>query len=748
MALKLKRGLEADRLLYTPQVGELVYTTDNKQIFVGDGTTAGGNPASGGGVVAGLSVPPSDPFYSEAQAALNDPFLDGNLHLRGNDIVGTGNINITGTITASGNVNIGDGGGGDTVSFAAGVTSNIVPETGSTYNLGAGDAAWLAVTAVTGNFSTVNAVTINTPADGGLFGNVIGEDSTVLVDYLNSSINASAISGTVSAALLGNVTGNVTGNLTGNVTLDAGYANDGTTVIIDGQLNAQGAATFFGELQGLLVGDVDGDMVGSVTSNDEALVMVDADAKTVEATTGTFGTVVSTTINSASTVGITGATGTTVTATAGSLTLAGQGLSLIDNGSGTTVTDTNGIVVTGSVDFSGATFAGTTTLGATVTGDLTVGGNLTATGSIAATTADTLSTPRTINGVGFDGSANISVEDNTKLPTSGAIPMLGALTLSGDPTTALHATTKQYVDGKFFDPTVNTTVSAAETTFANAIKVSDIQEETSGQGIAIASVNGNVAINAGIGTVALQNLAGGTVTISGLDIAGTNIGTTDSSSITIDNITTFVSDVTVDGRLSVDELDATNITTSGAGVPRLESDTNLEISVPNGQVKITDGLFTLAQYTLSGLGTDFTPASGDTAFVEDATLPQPHVYTAGMWMPMLSPTIGWTLGANGTTDFTFTGPGFTGTVNDPNFTVYRGHTYVFDNTANGASHPFNLQTSDPGVSGYSSGALYTTGTSGSIQGTYVWTVPMDAPTSLYYVCTNHGGAMYGTITVA
>lgn len=748
MALKLKRGLEADRLLYTPQVGELVYTTDNKQIFVGDGTTAGGNPASGGGVVAGLSVPSSDPFYSEAQTALNDPFLDGNLHLRGNDIVGTGNINITGTITASGNVNIGDGGGGDTVSFAAGVASNIVPVTGSTYTLGSEDAAWLAVRAVTGNFSEVNTFTINIPGDGGLFGNVIGEDSTVLVDYLNSSINASAISGTVSAALLGNVTGNVTGNLTGNVTLDAGYANDGTTVIIDGQLNAQGAATFFGELQGLLVGDVDGDMVGSVTSNDEALVMVDADAKTVEATTGTFGTVVSTTINSASTVGITGATGTTVTATAGSLTLAGQGLSLIDNGSGTAVTDTNGIVVTGSVDFSGATFANTTTLGATVTGDLTVGGNLTATGSIAATTADTLSTPRTINGVGFDGSANISIEDNTKLPTSGAIPMLGALTLSGDPTIALHATTKQYVDGKFFDPTVNTTVSAAETTFANAIKVSDIQEETSGQGMSLASVNGNVAINAGNGTVSLQNLAGGTVTVSGLDIVGTNIGTTDSSSITIDNTTTFISDVTIDGRLSVDELDATNITTSGAGVPRLESDTNLEISVPNGQVKITDGLFTLAQYGLSELGTDFTPASGDTAFVEDATLPQPHVYTAGMWMPMLSPTIGWTLGANGTADFTFTGPGFTGTVNDPNFTVYRGHTYVFDNTANGASHPFNLQTSDPGVSGYSSGALYTTGTSGSIQGTYVWTVPMDAPTSLYYVCTNHGGAMYGTITVA
>jgi len=115
---------------------------------------------------------------------------------------------------------------------------------------------------------------------------------------------------------------------------------------------------------------------------------------------------------------------------------------------------------------------------------------------------------------------------------------------------------------------------------------------------------------------------------------------------------------------------------------------------------------------------------------------------------MMSPTIGWVLGANGTTDFTFTGPGFNGTVNDPAFTVYRGHTYVFDNSANGATHPFNLQTTDPGVAGYSVGDLYTTGTSGDNEGVYVWTVPMDAPSTLYYVCTNHGGSMFGTITVA
>ena len=50
MALKIRRGLEADRSGITPAEGELIYTTDEKKIYVGDGTTAGGilvNFASG-----------------------------------------------------------------------------------------------------------------------------------------------------------------------------------------------------------------------------------------------------------------------------------------------------------------------------------------------------------------------------------------------------------------------------------------------------------------------------------------------------------------------------------------------------------------------------------------------------------------------------------------------------------------------------------------------------------------------------
>jgi hypothetical protein len=40
----LRRGLESARSTEVPLSGELVYTTDEKKVYVGDGVTAGGNP--------------------------------------------------------------------------------------------------------------------------------------------------------------------------------------------------------------------------------------------------------------------------------------------------------------------------------------------------------------------------------------------------------------------------------------------------------------------------------------------------------------------------------------------------------------------------------------------------------------------------------------------------------------------------------------------------------------------------------
>jgi hypothetical protein len=65
-----------------------------------------------------------------------------------------------------------------------------------------------------------------------------------------------------------------------------------------------------------------------------------------------------------------------------------------------------------------------------------------------ATSATRLATIRTINGVNFDGTNNIIVEDSTKVRLDGST-MTGYLTLHANPTDALHAVPKSYIDSKF-----------------------------------------------------------------------------------------------------------------------------------------------------------------------------------------------------------------------------------------------------------------------------------------------------------
>lgn len=46
MALQIRRGSTADRLAYTPEVGELVFDTTTKVLYVGDGSQVGGIPST------------------------------------------------------------------------------------------------------------------------------------------------------------------------------------------------------------------------------------------------------------------------------------------------------------------------------------------------------------------------------------------------------------------------------------------------------------------------------------------------------------------------------------------------------------------------------------------------------------------------------------------------------------------------------------------------------------------------------
>ena len=126
MALRLRRGTNSERALITPADGELIYTTDTKRLYIGDGATAGGNPVDTAGTQFG-----------------------SNLDLNGFDLIGTGNINTTGNITVTGNITadgnltlggnltIGDA-SSDTVSILAKVESHVIPDVDGARNLGSG----------------------------------------------------------------------------------------------------------------------------------------------------------------------------------------------------------------------------------------------------------------------------------------------------------------------------------------------------------------------------------------------------------------------------------------------------------------------------------------------------------------------------------------------------------------------------------------------------------------------------------
>jgi hypothetical protein len=180
--------------------GEIVYVTDTKKIYSGDGVTVGG-------VLVG-------PTLLEE----SNPQLGGDLNLNGNNITGTGNINITGNITATGNINLGDN-AADNISVLGLINSTLTPAIDDSYNLGTSAKQWANVWATQANIDTTLAVgsqiiklsggtgdsslvlwdaetdTVTaTNIVGNLSGSVFSDDSLKLVDGNNGSLHTSLLS--------------------------------------------------------------------------------------------------------------------------------------------------------------------------------------------------------------------------------------------------------------------------------------------------------------------------------------------------------------------------------------------------------------------------------------------------------------------------------------------------------------------------------------------------------------------------
>lgn len=188
MALRLRRGTDAERLLITPADGEMIWTTDTQELYVGDGTTVGGIRITG---------------------ALNDSpeALTRNLDLDSNTIFGSGDINISGQITTSGSITatgtvtagslVGDGSQIYNLSAANLDVSDLVVEGGAYYLNVIGPDSSIVLDASTGDLdvSDITTDTLTASGDvsiggqvianqyyGDLIGEVHAEDSTIVID--------------------------------------------------------------------------------------------------------------------------------------------------------------------------------------------------------------------------------------------------------------------------------------------------------------------------------------------------------------------------------------------------------------------------------------------------------------------------------------------------------------------------------------------------------------------------------------
>ena len=106
-----------------------------------------------------------------------------------------------------------------------------------------------------------------------------------------------------------------------------------------------------------------------------------------------------------------------------------------------------------------------------------------------------------------------------------------------------------------------------------------------------------------------------------------------------------------------------------------------------------------------------------------------------------SPTLLYTINtASSTNGYRFTGPGITATDNNPTFNLYRGFTYIFDNSSFHSTQPMEIRES-------SQGNAVTAGISSPSTGIIKFIVPMvPSDTTLVYQSTVTPG-MVGTINI-
>lgn len=294
MALRLRRGTDAERLLITPIEGELIYTTDTKKLYAGDGVTAGGNivTGSGGGGSSTLDdLTDTDLVGTEDGDVLQFNGGTNKWSAVLNTLSNLSDVNVTGI--ADGQIISWDS---DASQFVA---TNNIGSSGSTFTgdvIGSvfADDSSIMVDGVNGTITgTINATAFNLTGDAVITGGIF---ATQDIQTENGTIRAPI--GGFEGALLGNVTGDLVGNADTASVADVALSYEGD---VTGSVFSDDSTLMIDGVNGTIVGRVDNSSVdttrvqagsinvGGDTSN--LIITTDTSTSLILSTTETAGTI-------------------------------------------------------------------------------------------------------------------------------------------------------------------------------------------------------------------------------------------------------------------------------------------------------------------------------------------------------------------------------------------------------------------------------------------------------------------------
>jgi hypothetical protein len=150
---------QADLATFTV-TGSTISSTSNTITF----TPSGVNPTVFSGIVRVGNLSLTGNTLSSTNTDGSITFQangTGSINLNSNVLI-TGSLHATGTITANGNIQLGDQ-PTDTVSFTGEVSSDILPSTNNTYNLGSSTLRWKDIYSQTVNVTSFITSTLSTP---------------------------------------------------------------------------------------------------------------------------------------------------------------------------------------------------------------------------------------------------------------------------------------------------------------------------------------------------------------------------------------------------------------------------------------------------------------------------------------------------------------------------------------------------------------------------------------------------------